>query len=461
MNCSECGKSLDPNARFCPECGRKVAQPAQLEFAPLATALPICKLGFASIGPGEPEDDGVRVKVVYAIRNTTPRDWQFVSVRAVVLDADGCPIEELTDYVERAVKAGSDALLAMESDALPTRRIGQDASQAQVVVTAVAGVIEERELGEHLIPTTPNQCAQVKPRAQAEEVRIHGLSLWRTLLDHDGEAQIVLQGLVQSARDLTMPRVEFLATLKDATGKELATAHASESLPAGRTALLSACSGFIAGSALSGAKASIKARVCVPTAMGFGYCHAGRRSSDGAAPSAGARGPSPPPPVPAAPRPGDPAPAHASASASPSQVPASPEKIQAAIERFLAAVKGKARSRSIFTRPEIVKYKLENALASFAPGVEASEALVLIDSTVFGSAKDGLLVTASALYAKDLGAEPRSIPIQDVKEVKFASGMLVDMLRINGFDFFNSSGVDKVMPDFAEALATFCRDINN
>jgi hypothetical protein len=432
-----------------------------LEFAPLATALPICKIGFARVWLVKPgDDDYVSVKVACAIRNDTARDWQFVSVRMQVLDAGGCPIKELHDLVERPVKAGSDAVLNLECDGVTARQIGSDAPRVQVVIHAIAGVIEERELGEASIPSAPHQSVQLQPRAQWAAVRTHGLSLWRTPPDSDGDARVVLQSLMQNVLPMTMPKVELRVTIEDAAGRELITDEAGAALRAGSTDLFAA-SGYTKAAVLSGATAKMRARVYTPVAMAFAYNGAGQRHSDSARQSAKLRDPSPPPSVPP-PTPVASGPAAlAHGSAGPSQTPPSPEKVQAATEKFLAAVKDKVRSRSVFARPEIVKYKLENALASFAPGVEARDALVLIDSTVFGSAKDGLLVTASALYAKDLGAEPRSIPIRDVKDVKLASGMLVDMLRINGLDFFNSSGVDKVMPDFVEALATFCRDINS
>jgi hypothetical protein len=202
--------------------------------------------------------------------------------------------------------------------------------------------------------------------------------------------------------------------------------------------------------------------------MALAHSHAVQRQPAAASQSASIRSPSPPTPVSPqtivapTPPPADSAPAaHANGPAGLSKAPPSPEKVQAATEKFLAAVKDKVRSRSVFTRPNIVKYKLVNALAAFAPGVDRADALALVDSTMFGSAKEGLLVTSSALYSKDPGTEPRQIAIQDVQEIKFTSGMFVAKLRINDVDFFHLASGEKGMPAFAEALATFCRDINS
>jgi hypothetical protein len=471
MKCTECGKTLAANAKnakFCPECGRKVLQPIPLELAPLATSLPICKLGVAGIAFEESEFEGyINLNVVYVIRNNTPRDWQFVSVRMQVLDAGGCPIEETDDLVERPIKPGSDAVLKLASNGLNARQIESDASQVGIVIHAIAGVIDELELGEAAIPSAPYQSVQIQPRGQSGAVRMHGLSLWRRALDSDGETQVYLRSLMQNVLPVTIQNVEMRVTLKDAAGREIANCESGTPLPAGRTELLVSDSGYIKGAALSGATASIRARIYVPVAMAIAHRHPGQRQPAAASQSTSIRSPSPTPlvppttPVTPAPPSADPSPAHASVPASPSQGSGSPENIQAATERFLAAVKGKAKHRSIFARPDIVKYKLMNALASFAPGVDPAEALVLIDTTVFGSAKDGLLVTSSALYAKDLFNEPRKIPIQDVKAITISSGAVVTMLRINDFDFFDASGLKDVIPAFAEALATFCRDINS
>jgi hypothetical protein len=384
-----------------------------------------------------------------------------------VLDAGGCPIEETDDLVERPIKPGSDAVLKLASNGLNARQIESDASQVGIVIHAIAGVIDELELGEAAIPSAPYQSVQIQPRGQSGAVRMHGLSLWRRALDSDGETQVYLRSLMQNVLPVTIQNVEMRVTLKDAAGREIANCESGTPLPAGRTELLVSDSGYIKGAALSGATASIRARIYVPVAMAIAHRHPGQRQPAAASQSTSIRSHSPTPlvppttPVTPAPPSADPSPAHASVPASPSQGSGSPENIQAATERFLAAVKGKAKHRSIFARPDIVKYKLMNALASFAPGVDPAEALVLIDTTVFGSAKDGLLVTSSALYAKDLFNEPRKIPIQDVKAITISSGAVVTMLRINDFDFFDASGLKDVIPAFAEALATFCRDINS
>ena len=64
-------------------------------------------------------------------------------------------------------------------------------------------------------------------------------------------------------------------------------------------------------------------------------------------------------------------------------------------------------SDSIFNAIEIDaqqdgKYnkKLKKALASYAPKVDSSEVLVLFDNTVFGSAKDGFVITHDYIYFK-------------------------------------------------------------
>jgi uncharacterized tellurite resistance protein B-like protein len=54
--------------------------------------------------------------------------------------------------------------------------------------------------------------------------------------------------------------------------------------------------------------------------------------------------------------------------------------------------------------------------------VSGSDVLVLVDSTLFGSAEDGILITNNKLYSKDFLNEPWSIALDKIKTVKLRKG---------------------------------------
>ena len=65
--------------------------------------------------------------------------------------------------------------------------------------------------------------------------------------------------------------------------------------------------------------------------------------------------------------------------------------------------------------------KLNNAIASYATQVPPEDVLLLFDNTVFGSAKDGLLLTPDAVYWKDIGRERlRYTEIRKVDALKYS-----------------------------------------
>lgn len=72
---------------------------------------------------------------------------------------------------------------------------------------------------------------------------------------------------------------------------------------------------------------------------------------------------------------------------------------------FLNA-KGYSGAGKIHVSPNIPKKLLSNAVSAYAPHVDPGEVLVLIDDTVFGSGKDGALVTADELVVKEIFTDP-------------------------------------------------------
>lgn len=71
------------------------------------------------------------------------------------------------------------------------------------------------------------------------------------------------------------------------------------------------------------------------------------------------------------------------------------------------------KSAGLFRQGKISEKKLQNAIKEYAPNVTPERVLFLYDDTVFGSAKDGFLVTDSAFYFKS-GPHSLTIRFNDV-----------------------------------------------
>src|SRR5690606_37044246 len=63
----------------------------------------------------------------------------------------------------------------------------------------------------------------------------------------------------------------------------------------------------------------------------------------------------------------------------------------------------------------------------------------LVDNTVFGNAKDGLLLTRSALHVHNIMETPFHVLLSDIKDVQFQGGRLESVLTINGTYVFRSN----------------------
>ncbi|HPR34506.1 MAG TPA: hypothetical protein PKY64_02440 [Anaerolineaceae bacterium] len=70
----------------------------------------------------------------------------------------------------------------------------------------------------------------------------------------------------------------------------------------------------------------------------------------------------------------------------------------------------------LFT-PAIPQKKVRNAIKSYAPDASESEVLLLLDTTVFGSAKDGLLLTSDALYAHPLLGKATKVFFKEIVSI--------------------------------------------
>lgn len=129
------------------------------------------------------------------------------------------------------------------------------------------------------------------------------------------------------------------------------------------------------------------------------------------------------------------------------------KKFMAIVEKFRREVLEKSKGDKVFVAPNIPSDKLSNAIKSYGGLTKASDVAVLIDSTVFGSATDGLIITAGEIISKDLGSDPKTIPLSDIREIVYKHGFITSNIVINGQEFFMTGGLDKhAMANLVEAL---------
>jgi hypothetical protein len=96
---------------------------------------------------------------------------------------------------------------------------------------------------------------------------------------------------------------------------------------------------------------------------------------------------------------------------------------------------------TVYITPGIAEKKLNNAVTSIAQGVDPSVIVAIIDTTVFGSAKEGIVFTGDTLYYRGPFEKPQVFPFatiskteHKVKETKNEKGETITKKIINLFD---------------------------
>jgi hypothetical protein len=124
------------------------------------------------------------------------------------------------------------------------------------------------------------------------------------------------------------------------------------------------------------------------------------------------------------------------------------------LEDIVAMCRTHLSDDKVFFRPYIPPKKLANALAEFGGQEDEDDVLVLVDNTVFGNAKDGLLLTRSALHVHNMMEPPFHLGLHEIDDVQFKDGLLECKVVVNGVYVFRSNMAKKPsMALLAEMLA--------
>ncbi|MDH2596688.1 molecular chaperone DnaJ [Acinetobacter baumannii] len=100
-------------------------------------------------------------------------------------------------------------------------------------------------------------------------------------------------------------------------------------------------------------------------------------------------------------------------------------------------------SDNIYFSPVIPNKKLQGAMTYLPHGVSPNEVLMLIDDTVFGSAKVGMCLTAKGLFYKASFEDEKAYLFEHIQQIEADIGILTSSILINGQDELSFSQLDK------------------
>lgn len=106
------------------------------------------------------------------------------------------------------------------------------------------------------------------------------------------------------------------------------------------------------------------------------------------------------------------------------------------LQQRLAPFRGFDRT---YFAPAIPAKKLVAARGNYAMGIKEEDVLVLMDATVFGGAKEGLILTNEGIRIKELMVSPIDWQWKDVRDLEVRG----TALRINGHQVADNTMVDK------------------
>jgi hypothetical protein len=113
------------------------------------------------------------------------------------------------------------------------------------------------------------------------------------------------------------------------------------------------------------------------------------------------------------------------------------------VEKIVNDYRSRIRGGEIYFAPNIPPKKLRNALASYAQGANCEKPLVLIDNTIFHSAKDGALLTDRAIYSHNQFESPQVVSLDAICGIAWEEGTCASKLSLNGTKFLDSNIPDK------------------
>lgn len=78
----------------------------------------------------------------------------------------------------------------------------------------------------------------------------------------------------------------------------------------------------------------------------------------------------------------------------------------------------------IHVHPKIPMQKKLNALSSYCAGLDSNEVIILIDDTLFGGAKEGVIITNEKIIAKEMFEDPREVYFDHITHIHSEKGKI-------------------------------------
>ncbi|WP_224992540.1 J domain-containing protein [Acinetobacter pittii] len=113
-------------------------------------------------------------------------------------------------------------------------------------------------------------------------------------------------------------------------------------------------------------------------------------------------------------------------------------------------------SDNIYFAPVIPNKKLQGAMTYLPYGVNPNDVLMLIDDTVFGSAKVGICLTETGIFYKASFEDEQAYLFEHIQRVEADIGILTSSILINGQDELNFTQLDKGM---VRTLVSFLNEL--
>ncbi|SHN72595.1 hypothetical protein [Desulfovibrio litoralis] len=102
----------------------------------------------------------------------------------------------------------------------------------------------------------------------------------------------------------------------------------------------------------------------------------------------------------------------------------------------------------VFCAPNIPEKKLFNAISTYAPGLSSEEVVLLLDDTVWGGSREGVLLSKDKLFCHELLTDPAKISISDIQNIYSQKSDIY----INNQKFISCTLLDKM---YSEAFCSF------
>jgi hypothetical protein len=103
--------------------------------------------------------------------------------------------------------------------------------------------------------------------------------------------------------------------------------------------------------------------------------------------------------------------------------------------------------------------KIENAISSYAPNLKSNDILLLVDTTLSKNAKNGVIVTPDALYARDLYGRAQQFPFHEMESASLVPGVLNDSIRINDAPVITVAMSERVSSQFLVEMLKEIREL--